>query len=355
MTVAAIEAALYSFPSRVAHAPAIPTAPVFPDFVSVARRIDASLVHISTVQSPSLDSTAPAPGGLGSGIVLRPDGHILTNDHVVNKAEKVFVRLADRRELPARIIGRDERSDIAVIKIAAPAALEAAPLGDSNLVQTGEWVVALGSPFGLDRTLTAGIVSAKARRLATNAYCDYIQTDVTINPGNSGGPLLNLEGRVIGINTAILSRSGNNMGVNFAIPINFIKDVVPDLLLRGQVIHGWIGLSAQSVSAAIANRLGFGKPTGALVLRVTPRSPAAQAGIRVGDIIVAYDGKAVGEAAELRHLVARTVVGRSVGIYLHRDGMLHRAVLDVRELPSSAEPSHAARGALLASSTELQT
>ena len=157
------------------------------------------------------------------------------------------------------------------------------------------------------------------------------------------------------LDTAILSRSGNNMGVNFAIPINFIKDIVPDLLLRGQVIHGWIGLSAQSVSAAIANRLGFGKPTGALVLRVTPRSPAAQAGIRVGDIIVAYDGKAVGEAAELRHLVARTVVGRSVGIYLHRDGMLHRAVLDVRELPSSAEPSHAARGALLASSTELQT
>lgn len=356
LTVVAIEASLYSLSPRLVSAPVSRTAAVFPDFVSIARRMDASLVHISTLQAPSADTGAAAPrGGLGSGIVLRADGHILTNHHVVHNADKVFVRLADRRELPARIIGRDERSDLALIKVAAPAALRAAPLGDSDLVQTGEWVVALGSPFGLDRTLTAGIVSAKARRLATSADCDYIQTDVTINPGNSGGPLLNLHGRVIGINTAILSRNGNNMGVNFAIPINFVKDVVPELLLRGQVIRGWIGLSAQTMSAATAARLGFGTPGGALVLRVTPESPAARAGIRVGDIVVGYDGKAVAEAAELRHLVARTAIGRSVGVYLHRGRMLHRALLEVRELPAAPESSPADAKALLTSNAEFHS
>jgi serine protease Do len=319
-----------------------------PDFVSLARRFDPSLVHISTVYSAVAgDAGADAPnaarsatrGGLGSGVIVHRDGHILTNDHVITNAENIFVKLGDRRVLPARVVGRDARSDLALIKVAAPAPLAAAPLGDSGALQTGEWVVALGSPFGLDRTLTAGIVSAKARRLATSVYCDYIQTDVTINPGNSGGPLLNLRGLVVGINTAILSRDGNNTGVNFAIPINLIKDLLPELFSRGRVSRGWVGISTLSVSAATARLLRLDNHSGALVVHVAPGGPAARVGIRPGDIVVTYDGRAVAEAADLPALVARTAAGRSVELYVNRNRILYRALLAVEELRESEPES----------------
>jgi serine protease Do len=173
---------------------------------------------------------------------------ILTNYHVVEGTNKVTVKLADRRELDATVVGRDAKSDIALIKVAAPTALNPAPLGDSSLLEAGDWVVAMGSPFGLDRTLTAGIVSAKSRRIAASAYYDYIQTDASINPGNSGGPLLNLQGRVVGINTAMFSHNGANTGVNFAIPINLVKDFLPQLLSKGRITRGWLGIWTQVVS-----------------------------------------------------------------------------------------------------------
>jgi serine protease Do len=315
-----------------------------PDFVSVARRFDPSLVHISTLYRetlPGAPADAGAAGGrragLGSGIILQSDGHILTNDHVIANAEKIFVKLANRRELVATVVGRDARSDLALIKVAAPHPLTGAPLGDSERLRTGEWVVALGSPFGLDRTLTAGIVSAKTRRLATNAYCDFIQTDVTINPGNSGGPLLNLHGLVVGLNTAIVSRNGTNTGINFAIPVNLIKDVLPELFSKGRISRGWVGISTQTISQATARQLRLDKASGALVVGVAPDGPAAHAGIRPGDVVVAYDGTSVDEAGELPALVAKTAVGRNVSLYLSRNRILYRAVLAVGELKESSE------------------
>ena len=311
-------------------------AAALPDFVSIARRFDPSLVHISTLRhAPSTPDSPARLTGLGSGVILRADGHILTNDHVIRDAEKVFVKLADRRELSALVVGRDARSDLALLKVDAPSALAAAPLGDSSLVQTGEWVVALGSPFGLDRTLTAGIVSARTRRLPNNMYADYIQTDVTVNPGNSGGPLLNLEGLVVGINTAILSRDGNNMGINFAIPIDLVKELLPELLSRGRVTRGWVGLSTQTLTPAAARSLRV-EGAGALVVGVAPHGPAAHAGIRVGDVVVAYDGKSIGQADELPGLVAKTAVGQQVALYVSRNRILYRAVLAVSELKESA-------------------
>ena len=313
-------------------------AAALPDFVAIARRFDRSLVHISTLNNDQSQDHPPA--GLGSGVILRADGYIVTNDHVVRNAQKVFVKLADRRQIAALVVGRDERSDLALIKVAAPTFLAGAPLGDSSRVQTGEWVVALGSPFGLDRTLTAGIVSAKTRQLSTGLYADFIQTDVTINPGNSGGPLLNLQGSVIGINTAILSRDGNNTGINFAIPINRVKELLPDLFSRGRVIRGWVGLSTQTLNPAVGKRLRLDEFSGALVVAVAADGPAAHAGIRPGDVVVAYDGKSVHEAGDLPALVAQTAVGRRVALYVSRNRMLYRAVLHVGELKEAAAPVH---------------
>lgn len=310
------------------------TTVALPDLVSLARRFDPSLVHISTLNG----AYAARSAGLGSGVVLRSDGYIVTNEHVIRDAEKIFIRLADRRELAARVVGRDERSDLALLQVAARAGLAAAPLGDSSRVQTGEWVVALGSPFGLDRTMTVGIVSARARRLPASPYSDYIQTDVTINPGNSGGPLLDLQGRVVGINTAILSRDGTNTGINFAIPVNFVKELLPALYARGRVIRGWVGLAVQTLTPAAARHMQI-EASGALVVGVTADGPAAQAGIRPGDVVVAYDGREVARAGELPRLVARTTVGRRVALDVSRNRLLYRPMVAVREFPEgAAEP-----------------
>ena len=261
----------------------------------------------------------------------------MTNYHVVEGANKVTVKLADRRELDATVVGRDAKSDIALIKVASPTALNPAPLGDSSMVEAGDWVVAMGSPFGLDRTLTAGIVSAKSRRIAASSYYDYIQTDASINPGNSGGPLLNLQGRVVGINTAMYSHNGANAGVNFAIPINLVKDFLPQLLSKGRITRGWLGISTQVVSPQIARLLGLEKAGGALVVGVSANGPAAEAGVEPGDIIVGYDGKAVVDAEALPGLVANTAVGRNVALYISRHGIIYRALASIREL-QEADP-----------------
>jgi serine protease Do len=316
-----------------------------PDFVPLARRFAPSFVHIATTSyadvdhaigfGESLDSAVPPRPSprhaVGSGIIIRRDGHILTNYHVIERANKVTIKLADRRELDATVVGRDAKSDIALIKVAAPAGLKPAPLGDSSLLQAGDWVVAMGSPFGLDRTITAGIVSAKSRRIPASAYYDYIQTDASINPGNSGGPLLNLKGRVIGINTAMFSHNGANIGINFAIPINLVKDFLPQLLSKGRITRGWLGISTQAVSTRIARLLGLDKG-GALVVGVNPNGPAAEAGLEPGDVIIGYDGKAIVDADALPGLVASTAVGRAVAVYISRHGIIYRAMVSIGEL-----------------------
>jgi len=316
---------------------------VLPDFVALAQEFAPSLVHISTLHARTgHDSSAPGetppddgPAGLGSGILIDEIGHLITNHHVIQHGGKMIVKLADRREFEATIVGRDARSDIALLKIAPAAPLKPAPLGDSSRVQTGEWVAAMGSPFGLDSTLTAGIVSAKTRRIPTSVYYDFIQTDVSINPGNSGGPLLNLQGRVVGINTAMLSRNGASIGINFAIPINLIKDLLPELFAKGRITRGWLGISTQIVSPDIARLLKVDSSAGALIVGVDPVGPAAHAGIHPGDIVVEYNGKWVNDAAELPALVAKTTVGRQVALTINRRRMLYQVMIPVGELKES--------------------
>ena len=257
--------------------------------------------------------------GTGSGFIIRKDGVILTNNHVVEQAKEITVALADGHEYPAKVLGRDPKTDLAILKIDAKTDLAVAQLGDSDGLKVGEWVVAIGNPFGLDNTVTAGIVSAKGRAIGNGPYDQFIQTDAPINPGNSGGPLFNQRGEVVGINTAIFSRSGGNIGIGFAIPINVAKELVPQLETDGHVTRGWLGVSIQKLTPELAESLGVGEAQGALVAGVTPGSPAAKAGIKSGDVITSYDGKKVDEHGGLPSLVAATSVGATVPIQVLRD------------------------------------
>jgi serine protease Do len=337
-----------------------------PNFISLAKIFEPSLVHISVMQnrrSQALSGQfeegarqgadprerffgipspqAPSPRrGLGSGFILDASGHILTNYHVVNNAERVTVKLFDNREFDAKIIGRDAKTDIAVIKIDSRDQLKAAPLGDSSQLEPGEWVIAMGSPFGLDRTLTAGIVSAIGRRLGAGPYEDYIQTDASINPGNSGGPLLNLQGHVVGINTAIVSQTGSNIGIGFAIPINLIKQILPELKDKGKITRGWLGVAMQPITPSIAESLGLEKSGGALISDINPGGPAEKAGLQRGDVIIEYDRKPIANAGDLPILVAQTPVGREVHVKVLRKGKELPITIAIGELkePEVAAP-----------------
>ena len=218
------------------------------------------------------------------------------------------------------MVGRDPKTDIAVIKIHAEGNLPTAPLGDSDRLEVGEWVLAIGNPFGLEHTVTAGIVSAKGRHIGAGPYDDFIQTDASINPGNSGGPLINMRGEVVGINTALFSRGGSNIGIGFAIPINLIKELLPQLKEQGKVTRGWLGVVIQRVTPAIAEPLGLDKATGALVAEVLKGTPAEQGGMRVGDVIIEFDGREVKESNDLPIIVAQTPVGREVSVKVLREG-----------------------------------
>ncbi|HEX2241920.1 MAG TPA: trypsin-like peptidase domain-containing protein, partial [Gammaproteobacteria bacterium] len=282
-----------------------------PDFVALAKRMRPVVVNISTTQvsemrgqsqqefgSPFGDDDpfndfwrrffgGPMPRGpqrqrsLGSGFIIDADGSILTNNHVVENAQKIVVKLSNDQEYEAKVIGRDPKTDMAVIKIDAKTALSAASLGDSDGLEVGEWVVAIGNPFGLDSTITSGIVSAKGRHIGQGPYDNFIQTDASINPGNSGGPLINLRGEVIGINTAIFSRTGGNMGIGFAIPINLAKELLPQLRGKGKVTRGYLGVLIQKVTPEIAESLGMERGYGALVANVSKDGPAEKAGVKV--------------------------------------------------------------------------
>ena len=255
--------------------------------------------------------------GLGSGVIVSPDGYILTNNHVVGHADEIHVTLLDKREFTAKVIGKDPKTDLALIKIDTKQPLPSAALGDSQQTEVGDWVVAIGSPFGFNLTVTSGIVSAKGRALGGN-YDNFIQTDASINPGNSGGPLFNTDGQVIGINTAIYSSTGSNAGIGFAIPIDIAKSVMEQLKDRGRVVRGWIGVEIQEVTPALAKSFGLAAPTGALVAGVQKDGPAGKAGVQRGDIIIKFNGEIVHDEHELPEMVASTSLKKSVPIEVIR-------------------------------------
>jgi serine protease Do len=279
---------------------------------------------------------------LGSGFVIDEEGFILTNNHVVANTEEIKVRLSTEREYPAEIVGRDPKTDLALIRIEADEKLEPLPLGDSEALEVGDWVLAIGSPFGLGNTVTAGIVSAKYRRIGQGAYDDFIQTDASINPGNSGGPLLDTSGKVVGINTAIFSRGGGSIGIGFAIPVNMAKDLIPQLK-EGRVVRGWLGVMIQDVTPELAEKLGLETERGALVADVTQDGPADEAGVQRGDVITAYQGEKVEQMSDLPLMVARTKPGNEATVTLMRDGKKREVEVEIGTLEEETDTGAAPR------------
>jgi serine protease Do len=276
--------------------------------------------------------------GLGSGVIVSPDGYILTNNHVVGNADTIKVTLMDKREFTAKVIGKDDKTDLALIKIDTKGTLPYAALGNSDATEVGDWVVAIGNPFGFSLTVTAGIVSAKGRPLGGN-YDEFIQTDAAINPGNSGGPLFDVTGKVVGINTAIYSRTGTSAGIGFAIPIDLAKAVMDQLKSHGKVVRGWLGVEIQEVTPELAQSFGLPKPEGALVANVEKDSPALKAGIKRGDVIVKFNGRAVHEQHDLPEQVAETPINKKVEVEVIRGGKHVTVDVVVGELKESAMAS----------------
>ena len=269
---------------------------------------------------------------LGSGVISSPDGYIVTNNHVVENADSISVRLADNEEYDAKLIGRDPKTDLALIKINPKRSLPAVTFGDSEKLRVGDWVLAIGNPFGFEQTVTAGIVSGKGRSLGSGPYENFIQTDASINPGNSGGPLFNLNGEMVGINTAIYSRSGGNIGIGFAIPVNLAKNVIGQLKEHGSVVRGWLGVMIQQVTPELAKQFHLDRPIGALVGEVTPGGPADKAGIKQGDIIVRYNGKDISQVNSLPTLVAQSPIGSRANLALIRGGKERTVTVTIAKL-----------------------
>lgn len=269
---------------------------------------------------------------LGSGFIISSDGYILTNNHVVQGADEIIVRLSDRRELDAELIGADERADLALLKVKATG-LPEVEMGNSDKLKVGEWVLAIGSPFGFDYSVTAGIVSALGRSLPNESYVPFIQTDVAINPGNSGGPLFNLDGEVVGINSQIYTRSGGFMGVSFAIPISVAMDVAEQLKEKGKVSRGWLGVVIQEVNKELAESFGLRKAKGALVAQLLPGSPAEAGGLLSGDIITTFNGNEINLASDLPHHVGRVKPGSEAKLHIVRNGKTKIIKLEIGTLP----------------------
>jgi len=273
--------------------------------------------------------------GIGSGVIVSKDGYILTNYHVIGGADKIQVTLYNDKKYDAKIVGSDPKTDVAVVKIDADN-LPVARFGDSRKMEVGEWVLAVGSPFSeqLEQTVTSGIISAKGRsNVGLAEYEDFIQTDAAINPGNSGGPLVNLRGEVIGINTAILSRTGGNQGIGFAIPIEMAKKVMEELVNKGKVVRGWLGVVIQNVDETMAQALGLEKPRGVVISETTKGGPAEKAGLKRGDVIIALEGKRVDDTVALRNMVVETKPGTKVDVTILRDGKEKPVTVELGELP----------------------
>ena len=331
-----------------------PSRASLPAFADLAERVSPAVVNIKVTAVAKTDfpeqffgEEFPFPGsrrsipqqprefrrqGSGSGFIIRKDGLILTNNHVVANAQEITVTLSDKQQYKAKILGRDPKTDLAVLKIDSKATLPSANLGNSDELRVGDWVMAIGNPFGLTNTVTSGIVSAKGRAIGAGPYDDFIQTDASINPGNSGGPLFNMAGEVVGINTAIFSQSGGNIGIGFAIPVNLVKNLVPELETKGTVTRGWLGVSVQPVTPDLARSFNLDKEQGALVGDVTAQGPAEKAGIKRGDVIVSYDGKKIQETATLPALVAATPVGKTVPVEVVRDGKMQSVNVTIARL-----------------------
>lgn len=275
------------------------------------------------------------PRGLGSGFIVSPDGLVLTNHHVVDGADEIYVTLTDKREFKARLIGSDQRTDVALVRIDAKADLPTVEIGDPDRLRVGDWVLAIGSPFGLDSTVTAGIVSAKGRD--TGEYLPFIQTDVAVNPGNSGGPLIDMAGRVVGINSQIYSRTGGFMGISFAIPIDAAMDIADQLKASGRVVRGRIGVGIAEVTKDVAEPLGLPSADGALVRSVEPGGPADKAGVKVGDIIVGFAGRKIERSSDLPRIVGGTRPGAKTDIRVWRRGRYHDLTVSVGEMPSDGQ------------------
>ena len=334
-----------------------------PDFVDLAAKLSPAVVNISSdeTDAPSESSEeeepTPAPEGktphnpfeeysphaksLGSGFIVSKDGYVLTNDHVVTDADHIAVSTQDGNEYKAKLIGRDEKSDIALLKIEAKHELPVAPLGNSDNVRVGQWVMAIGNPFGFDHSVTVGVVSAKGRFIPGN-YDEFIQTDASINPGNSGGPLISVYGEVVGVNSAIYTRTGSNMGIGFAIPVNIVKEELDQLRASGKVVRGWLGVYIQKMTPEIAESLGLPTPSGALVAEVLKGGPAKSAGIQRGDVITSFDGTPIVDSRELPLLVGRTPIGHVATLKLMRQGKAQELKIAItqshEEEVASAQP-----------------
>ncbi len=335
-----------------------------PDFASLVKQNAAAVVNISTTQVlksqktprefniPDLPEDSPFRDffrrffdelpeerdarSLGSGFVISEDGYIMTSAHVIADATEILVRFSDRRELAAKVIGSDRRSDVALLKVEATG-LPAVRIGNPEQLSVGEWVLAIGSPFGFESTATAGIVSAKGRSLPNENYVPFIQTDVAINPGNSGGPLFNLDGEVVGINAQIYSRTGGFMGLSFAVPIDIATEVTDQLKRSGKVSRGWLGVLIQDVTSELAESFGMAKPTGALVSEIMPNSPAAASKLKPGDIILRYNDSELARMSDLPPLVGFTPIGETVKLEVIRGGKSRIVEVTIGELPEDEQ------------------
>lgn len=338
-----------------------------PDFTEMVKTNGVAVVNVSTTQKappeaenapgqPQLPEGMPPEmeeffkrfledqGGyvprdttsLGSGFVISPDGYVLTNSHVVKDADEIVVKLSDRRELVAKVIGYDTRTDVAVLKVDAKD-LPVVTIGEPNKLQVGEWVLAIGSPFGFEQSVTAGIVSAKGRSLPGGNYVPFIQTDVAINPGNSGGPLFNMEGKVVGINSQIYSRTGGFMGLSFAIPMDVVMNVVDQIKTTGKAAHGWLGVQIQDVTRELAESFGMKRPQGALVSKVLPDSPAEKAGLQIGDIVTEFNGQPIEASGDLPPLVGITPINNKATLKIIRQGETKTIDFKVGLLPDEVD------------------
>lgn len=349
-----------------------PSGRALPSFASLASQASPAVVYIKVVTVEKAGQDGPEFGfpnpfggeapfpfrppfpphgggrrqGSGSGFIIRQDGVILTNNHVVEDAKDIRVTLSDKQEYTAKVLGRDSKTDLAVLKINPKGPLPVAALGDSDGLQVGDWVMAIGNPFGLSNTVTAGIVSAKGRVIGAGPYDSFIQTDASINPGNSGGPLFNERGEVVGINSAIYSQSGGNIGIGFAIPVNLAKQLLPDLETKGSVTRGWLGVSIQKMTPELAKSLGIEEAHGALIAEVTAGSPAAKSGLERGDVIVQYNGKTVEDSASLPTLVAGTPVGKTVPMEVVRNGKTKTFEVTISKLKDDEVASVEEEGAI---------
>ncbi len=285
-------------------------------------------------QMPESNGQQPSVRSLGSGFIISADGYVLTSAHVVDNADEIIVRMTDRREMVAKVVGTDKRSDVALLKIDAKG-LPYLKFGKPEELKVGEWVLAIGSPFGFENTATAGIVSAKGRSLPNENYIPFIQSDVAINPGNSGGPLFNMEGEVVGINAQIYSRSGGYMGLAFSVPIDLAMQVADQLRTGGKVKRGWLGVTIQDVNRELAEALDMDKPFGALVSSVIPDSPASKSDLQVQDVIIEYNGKPVRHSSDLPFFVGRTKVGTAANIKVMRGGKSRMLKVTIGQLPES--------------------